>query len=60
MRRKGFLPDAAASEQPAPTPAEGPTIIECANLGKTYKSGKLEVQALRAVDLTVKKNEFGL
>ncbi len=35
-----------------------PSIIECKGLGKTYVSGKLEVRALRDVDLHVLRNEF--
>ena len=35
-----------------------PSIIDCTGLGKTYKSGKLEVRALNGVDLTIKRNEF--
>jgi len=47
-----------ADQQAAPVQAAEPTIIECSNLGKTYKSGKLEVHALKGVDLEVKRNEF--
>ena len=38
--------------------AEGLALIECRGLGKTYKSGKLEVEALRGVDLDVRRNDF--
>ncbi len=38
--------------------ASQPTIIECKGLGKTYISGKLEVPALKEVDLVVHRNEF--
>lgn len=49
-----------AVAQPAGKPetsADAP-IIQCAGLGKTYTSGKLEVHALKGVDLEVHRNEF--
>ena len=49
---------AVADPQAAPVQAAEPTIIECSNLGKTYKSGKLEVHALKGVNLEVQRNEF--
>jgi ABC-type lipoprotein export system ATPase subunit len=33
-------------------------MVEASNLTKTYISGKVEVNALRGVDLTVKKGEM--
>ena len=57
MSKQAVAEQQAAPAQ-APTSAENPTIIECSNLGKTYKSGKLEVQALKGVDLLVHRNEF--
>jgi putative ABC transport system ATP-binding protein len=33
-------------------------IIQMKNLGKIYKTGNIEVEALKNVDLTVKKSEF--
>ena len=41
-----------------PTASSQPAIIDCKGLGKTYVSGKLEVHALRDVDLQVMRNEF--
>ncbi len=35
-----------------------PPIIEASHLGKTYRSGKLEVPALRDVSFTVETGEF--
>jgi putative ABC transport system ATP-binding protein len=35
-----------------------PPIIEAKNLGKTYRSGKLEVPALRNVNFSIEKGEF--
>lgn len=35
-----------------------PPIIQAQNLGKTYRSGKLEVPALRNVNFAVEKGEF--
>ena len=40
------------------TASSQPVIIDCKGLGKTYVSGKLEVHALRDVDLQVMRNEF--
>jgi putative ABC transport system ATP-binding protein len=42
---------------PNPGPA-APPIILARNLGKTYRSGKLEVPALRGVDFAVTPGEF--
>ena len=47
-----------AEPQEMTTPSAAPAIIECKKLGKTYKSGKLEVHALKGVDLVVRRNEF--
>jgi putative ABC transport system ATP-binding protein len=47
-----------AEPQEMTTPSAEPAIIECKKLGKTYKSGKLEVHALKGVDLVVRRNEF--
>ena len=41
-----------------PTASSQPAIIDCKGLGKTYISGKLEVHALKGVDLQVMRNEF--
>ena len=49
---------AVAQSAPVPATSAEPPIIECKGLGKTYISGKLEVRALKGVDLTVNKNEF--
>lgn len=49
---------AVAEVAPDDVAAGQPTIIECKGLGKTYRSGKLEVRALRGVDLEVHRNEF--
>src|SRR5580704_14064183 len=42
---------------PIPDPA-APAIILARNLGKTYRSGKLEVPALRGVNFAVAPGEF--
>ena len=47
-----------AVAESAPTASSQPAIIDCKGLGKTYISGKLEVHALRGVDLQVMRNEF--
>ncbi len=49
---------AVAQVAPEEVAASQPTIIECKGLGKTYISGKLEVAALKEVDLVVHRNEF--
>ena len=49
---------AVAQSAPAAATSAEPVIIECKDLGKTYISGKLEVEALRGVDLDVYRNEF--
>jgi len=49
---------AVAQVAPEEVAASQPTIIECKGLGKTYISGKLEVPALKEVDLVVHRNEF--
>ncbi len=49
---------AIAEAAPNDVAASQPTIIECKGLGKTYISGKLEVPALKGVDLVVHRNEF--
>ena len=49
---------AVAEAAPNNVAASQPTIIECKGLGKTYISGKLEVPALKGVDLVVHRNEF--
>ena len=49
---------AVAQIAPEEVAASQPTIIECKGLGKTYISGKLEVPALKEVDLVVHRNEF--
>ncbi|WP_263415338.1 ABC transporter ATP-binding protein [Terriglobus albidus] len=40
------------------TLTEVPPIIQAQNLGKTYRSGKLEVPALRNVNFSVERGEF--
>ena len=55
------MSDLPAAEQEAATATvqtAEPSIIDCKRLGKTYKSGKLEVRALKGVDLTIRRNEF--
>ncbi len=55
------MSDQPVAGQEAPTatvPAAELRIIDCRGLGKTYKSGKLEVRALKGVDLAVDRNEF--
>ena len=47
-----------AVAESAPTASSQPAIIDCKGLGKTYISGKLEVHALKGVDLQVMRNEF--
>ena len=47
-----------AESTPNPAASGQPAIIECKGLGKTYVSGKLEVRALKGVDLEVHRNEF--
>ena len=42
---------------PNPDPAT-PSIILAQNLGKTYRSGKLEVPALRNVNFAIAPGEF--
>src|ERR1700690_411825 len=42
---------------PSPNPAP-PPIILAQNLGKTYRSGKLEVPALRNVNFAITPGEF--
>lgn len=49
---------AVAEAAPDHVAAGQPNIIECKGLGKTYSSGKLEVRALKGVDLAVNRNEF--
>ncbi len=49
---------AVAASTPSPAASAQPAIIECEGLGKTYISGKLEVRALKGVDLEVHRNEF--
>ena len=49
---------AVAESAAAPATSGQPTIIDCKGLGKTYISGKLEVPALKGVDLHVLRNEF--
>ena len=49
---------AVAASTTSPAASAQPTIIECSGLGKTYISGKLEVRALKGVDLEVHRNEF--
>ncbi len=49
---------AATAANAAAMQTTEPLIIECEGLGKTYKSGKLEVRALKGVDLTIHRNEF--
>ncbi len=34
------------------------TVIEAVNLGKTYKTGSVEVEVLKNIDLEIKKGEF--
>ena len=46
---------AVAASTPEAAPSAEPTIIECSGLGKTYISGKLEVPALKGVDLVVER-----
>jgi putative ABC transport system ATP-binding protein len=41
-------------ENPAVTPA----VIECAEVGKTYRNGTLEVEALRGVSFTIDVGEY--
>lgn len=48
----------AVAEAPFMAAPSQPTIIDCKGLGKTYISGKLEVRALKGVDLQVMRNEF--
>jgi putative ABC transport system ATP-binding protein len=43
------------SAGPAPSPAE---VIRLEGVHKVYANGKLEVQALRGVDLVVRRGEF--
>ncbi|MDP6686561.1 MAG: ABC transporter ATP-binding protein [Acidobacteriota bacterium] len=47
-----------AVAESAPTASSQLAIIDCKGLGKTYISGKLEVHALKGVDLQVMRNEF--
>ncbi len=41
-----------------PTSTDGPPIILARDLGKTYRSGKLEVPALRGVNFAITPGEF--
>jgi putative ABC transport system ATP-binding protein len=42
----------------APAPVPRRPVIELAGVGKTYRSGSLEVEALREVTLTIDRREF--
>ena len=46
------------SDTQTPGAEERPLIIEIRGLGKTYDMGKIQVEALRNVDLEVRENEF--
>ncbi len=41
-----------------PTPADGPAIFRARGLGKVYRTGEVEVVALRDVDLDIARGEF--
>ncbi len=43
---------------PFPDPAAGTPVIEMRGIGKTYRSGRLEVEALQGVDLDVSSGDF--
>ncbi len=43
---------------PFPGPAAGAPVIEMRGIGKTYRSGRLEVEALQGVDLDVNSGDF--
>ncbi len=47
-----------AATLPTPSPASTQPIIVARDLGKTYRSGKLDVTALRQVNLSVAPGEF--
>ena len=48
----------ASDALPDPDPAVGLSVIEMRGIGKTYRSGRLEVEALREVDLDVAPGDF--
>src|SRR5262245_9239315 len=50
-------PTAAPTMGPAPTTPRRP-VIDLVEVGKTYRSGALEVEALRDVTLTIDRREF--
>jgi len=54
------MSEEAVAQQSAaePVATAEPPIIDCKGLGKTYTSGKLEVRALKGVDLAVNRNDF--
>jgi putative ABC transport system ATP-binding protein len=56
MIGQGAFPGAVTI--PANGPGTGAPVIEMRGIGKTYRSGRLEVEALKAVDLDVEPGDF--